>query len=185
MSESANRNNAKRRGCLKSGAAMKEVVSPGSKPIRILAADGHPKLCQAIRDERQMRSRATLRLFAICATLAGCHPGTKRDVEPRIAFTQVPQWSTGDRNEQDVIEGTVRGARKGQQIALYSKCGGSWRLQPLLASPFARILPNKNWGNEVHLGTEYAALLLDPSYLWVAKTPYSRLWDVNSRDWLF
>jgi hypothetical protein len=84
---------------------------PGSKPIRILAANDHPKFCQRIKDECQQRSVAILLLFAMCVALAGCHPGTKRDVEAKIWFTQVPQWNTGDRNEQEVIEGTVRGAR--------------------------------------------------------------------------
>jgi hypothetical protein len=107
---------------------------------------------------------AHLLLLAICVALAGCNRSAKADVEPTIAFTQVPQWSTGDRNEQDVIEGTVRGARQGQQVVLYSKCGGLWWLQPLLAFPFTAISPNKEWRNEVHLGTDYAALLVDPSY---------------------
>jgi hypothetical protein len=137
---------------------------PGPKPIRILAANDHPKFCQRIRDECQQRSAAILLLFAMCVALAGCHPGTKRDVEAKISFTQVPQWNTGDRNEQDVIEGTTRGARQGQRIVLYSKCGGLWWLQPLLSFPFTAILPDKEWRNEMHLGTDYAALLVDPSY---------------------
>jgi hypothetical protein len=62
------------------------------------------------------------------------------------------------------IEGTTRGARQGQRIVLYSKCGGLWWLQPLLSSPFTAILPDKEWRNEMHLGTDYAALLVDPSY---------------------
>jgi hypothetical protein len=139
-------------------------MSPGPTPIRILAADDHPKFCQGSRDECQLRSAAILLLFAMCVALAGCHAGTKRDVEAKISFTQVPQWNTGDRNEHDVIEGTVRGARQGQRMVLYSKCGNLWWLQPLLTSPYTAILPNKEWRNEIHLGTEYAALLVDPSY---------------------
>jgi hypothetical protein len=110
--------------------------------------------------------RAAARLFVlgICVTLAGCRRSSKEEVEPKIAFTQVPQWSSGDRNEQDVIEGTVRGARPGQRMVLYSKCGGLWWLQPLLTSSFTAILPDKEWRNEMHFGTEYAALLVDPSY---------------------
>jgi hypothetical protein len=120
-------------------------MSSDPKPIRILAV-------------------SILLLFAMCVGLAGCHAGTKRGVEAKISFTQVPQWNTGDRNEQDIIEGTVRGARQGQRIVLYSKCGGLWWLQPLLTSPFTAILPDKAWRNEMHLGTEYASLLVDPSY---------------------
>jgi hypothetical protein len=139
-------------------------MSAGPKPIRILAAHNHPIFRQGIADECQLRSAAILLLFAMCAALAGCHQGAKHDVEAKISFTQVPQWSTGDQNEHDIIEGTVRGARQGQRMVIYSKCGNLWWLQPLLTSPFTAILPDKAWRNEAHLGTEYAALLVDPSY---------------------
>jgi hypothetical protein len=102
-------------------------------------------------------------LFGVCL-VAGCHQRIKQEIDPKISFTQVPQWNAGDRDEEDVIEGTVHGARQGQQMVLYSKCGGLWWLQPTLASPFTAILPDKAWRNEVHLGTDYAALLVDPSY---------------------
>ncbi len=113
---------------------------------------------------RQMRSAAMLLLLAMCVALAGCHQGTKRDVEAKISFTQVPQWNTGDQDETDIIEGTVRGARQGQRMVIYSECGNLWWLQPVLASPFTAISPDKVWRNEAHLGTEYAALLVDSSY---------------------
>lgn len=110
------------------------------------------------------RSAGRLLLLAICLVLGGCHPATKQNIEAKISFTQVPEWNTGNQDEDDVIEGTVSGARQGQQMVLYSKCGGLWWLQPLLASPFTAILPDKAWRNEVHLGTDYAALLVDSSY---------------------
>jgi hypothetical protein len=90
--------------------------------------------------------------------------GRKRAVEANISFTQVPQLSTGDQDKEDVIEGTVHEARRGQRMVLYSKCGSLWWLQPLLTSRFTAILPDHAWRNEVHLGTEYAALLVDSSY---------------------
>lgn len=124
----------------------------------------HPGFRQGIVDGRELRSVAILLLFAVCVALAGCHSGTKQTIEPKISFTQVPQWSTGDRNEHDIIEGTVSGAGQGQRMVLYSKCGGLWWLQPLVTSPFTAISPDKEWRNEMHLGTEYAALLVDPSY---------------------
>lgn len=116
------------------------------------------------RQRFQLRSAAMALLLMTCLVLPGCHQGRKQDVEAKILFTQVPQWNTGDENEEDVIEGTVSGARKGQRMVIYSKCGTLWWLQPLLTSPFTAILPDKAWRNEVHLGTEYAALLVDSSY---------------------
>ena len=113
--------------------------------------------------EFQLLSAATL-LVSACLTLGACRQTTRHDVEAKISFTQVPEWNTGDRDDEDVIEGKVSGARQGQQMVLYTKCGQLWWLQPLLASPFTAILPDKAWRNEVHLGTEYAALLVDSSY---------------------
>jgi hypothetical protein len=80
-------------------------------------------------------------------------------------FTQVPQSTPGDKNEQDVIEGTVSGAESGQRLVIYSRTGGLWWLQPLLSSPFTAILPDGVWRNETHLGTDYSVLLVDSSYL--------------------
>lgn len=84
--------------------------------------------------------------------------------EARISFTQVPQWDLGDLNQADVIEGKVSGAHQGQHIVLYSKTGGLWWLQPRLNSPNTPILPDGVWRNEVHLATDYAALLVDSTY---------------------
>jgi len=131
---------------------------------RILAGDDYSKCWRGIANESQRRSAAALFLVAICLAVSACHQGTKQNVQPKISFTQVPEWNTGDREEGDVIEGTVAGARRGQQMVLYSKCGGLWWLQPLLSSPFTSIFPDNAWRNEVHLGTQYAALLVDSSY---------------------
>src|SRR5258708_966897 len=109
-------------------------------------------------------STAILLLVTLCLSLSGCHQGTNQDVEAKISFTQVPKWNPGDQNQQDVIEGTVSGARQGQRLVIYSKAGGLWWLQPLLTSPFTAILPDQVWRNETHLGTEYAVLLVDPSF---------------------
>jgi hypothetical protein len=103
-------------------------------------------------------------MLALFVSLVGCHRGTKQDVQAKISFTQVPQSNPGDRNLQDVMEGTVSGARPGQRMVIYSKSGGLWWLQPLLTAPYTPILPDQVWRNETHLGTDYAVLLVDPSY---------------------
>ncbi len=106
---------------------------------------------------------ATLAIVAALG-LAACHRGTIPEVEAKISFTQVPQATSGDQNQRDVIEGTVSGARPEQQLVVYSKTGGLWWLQPLLTSPFTAILPDGVWRNEAHLGTDYAVLLVEPAY---------------------
>ena len=97
-------------------------------------------------------------------TLTGCHKLTNSASELKISFTQVPQWDLGDLNQADVIEGKVSGAQPGQHIVLYSKTGGLWWLQPRLSAPITPILPDGIWRNEVHVATDYAALLVDSTY---------------------
>ena len=84
-------------------------------------------------------------------------------VGPSIEFTRVPQADEGGREKHDIIEGRVPGARPGQQIVLYAR-SGTWWLQPLVSQPFTKIGPNSKWTNATHLGTEYAALLVDPGF---------------------
>jgi hypothetical protein len=115
------------------------------------------------RTNAQLGSVAIL-LLVLPFSSAGCGRAAKHSVEPKISFTQVPQWNPGDRNLQDVMEGTVSGEQPDQRMVVYSKAGKLWWLQPLLTSPFTTILPNHVWRNEMHLGTDYAVLLVDPSY---------------------
>lgn len=84
-------------------------------------------------------------------------------VGPSIEFTRVPQADEGGREKHDIIEGRVTGARPGQQIVLYAR-SGTWWVQPLVSQPFTKIGPNSKWTNATHLGTEYAALLVEARY---------------------
>lgn len=61
------------------------------------------------------------------------------------------------------IAGRVTGARPGQRIVLFSR-SGPWWVQPLTAEPFTSIEPDSTWKSRIHLGVEYAALLVDSSY---------------------
>src|SRR5262249_45063544 len=85
------------------------------------------------------------------------------NVGPSIEFSRVPQADEGGRDKHDIIEGRVTGARPGQQIVLYAR-RGKWWLQPLVNHPFTKIQPNAKWINATHLGTEYAALLVEPGF---------------------
>ena len=61
------------------------------------------------------------------------------------------------------IAGRVSGARPGQQIVLYAR-SGPWWVQPRVETPFTPIHPDSTWSAEIHLGYEYAALLVDADY---------------------
>jgi hypothetical protein len=102
-------------------------------------------------------------LAAACITilLGGCRSRTGAD-GPTVAFTRIPQAEANRTDKLEVIQGSVSGARLGQQIILYAKAG-AWWLQPLPNAPFTKI-QDSNWVNSTHLGTEYAALLVEPGY---------------------
>jgi hypothetical protein len=113
---------------------------------------------------RCWRSMFALLLITPSFSLAACHQAASEDPKPRILFTQVPERNLANQNKQDVMEGTVSGAKQGQRLVIYSKSGGLWWLEPLLTSPFTPILPDGVWRNETHLGADYAVLLVDPGY---------------------
>jgi len=47
---------------------------------------------------------------------------------------------------------------------LYVKSGELWWVQPFTDRPFTKILGDSSWKNQTHLGSEYAALLVDSGY---------------------
>lgn len=57
----------------------------------------------------------------------------------------------------------MRGAHAGQQVIVYTHAG-IWWVQPFAAQPTTKILPDGTWKNSTHLGSEYAALLVDANY---------------------
>ena len=106
--------------------------------------------------------RQTFLLAALSAALlSGCRPRTGGG--PAVEFTRVPKAEASRTDKLDVIQGSVSGAKPGQQIVLYARMG-AWWLQPLPNAPYTKIQPDSNWVNSTHLGTEYAALLVEPGY---------------------
>jgi len=94
--------------------------------------------------------------------LSGCH-SRQAPAGPAIKFTRVPQAVPGNQDKLDIIQGKVTGAHPGQQIVLYVKTG-NWSVQPLSNMSFTKINPDSTWINSTHVGSEYAALLVDPGY---------------------
>ena len=102
-------------------------------------------------------------LLILLVLLVGCKSG-KTQVGPSIKFTRVPETTQASPDKLDIIQGRVDGARQGQQIVLYAK-RGEWWLQPLSTAPFTAVQPDSSWINSTRLGSEYAALLVEPGYL--------------------
>src|SRR5262249_1858291 len=106
--------------------------------------------------------RKNLRIIICCLLLSDCRSGPG-SVAPSIEFSRVPLADEGGTGKMAVIEGRVNGARPGQQIVLFAR-SGAWYVQPFTDQPFTKIRPDSTWSNSTHLGTEYAALLVEPGY---------------------
>ena len=99
----------------------------------------------------------------ISVVLAGCKSGSVSSV-PKIAFRKVPMSDAIGPDKLETIEGDAKGAQPGQRVILYAKSEGRWWVQPDTEQPFTKIQADATWQNQIHLGTEYAALLVDAKY---------------------
>lgn len=102
-------------------------------------------------------------IFLACLLLIGCHSQASNST-PGITFTRIPAAAIGGADKLDTIAGRAIGTHPGQQIVLYAKSEELWWVQPFSEHPFTQIESDSRWKSQTHLGTEYAALLVDPGY---------------------
>lgn len=76
----------------------------------------------------------------------------------------MPPAEKGGGPELDQIRGRVNGASNQRQVILYAR-SGAWYVQPFADQPFTKIESDSTWSSPTHLGTEYAALLVEPGYI--------------------
>jgi hypothetical protein len=107
--------------------------------------------------------RQSIVLLAIVSIALGGGCSRNVTVTPSVQLTRVPTGDPGGPLQMDYIEGRASEAGPGQKIVLYAR-SGVWWIQPFKAHPFSNILPDSSWKNSTHLGTEYAALLVEPGY---------------------
>jgi len=81
------------------------------------------------------------------------------EAPPAVVITEVPAASEGGPDRVARIAGRVQGARRGDRIVLFAK-SGLWYVQPYLQNPFTTIGADATWSASIHLGREYAALLV-------------------------
>jgi signal transduction histidine kinase len=93
-----------------------------------------------------------------------------RAAEPSVALSEFPAAAEGGEFRLGTIAGRVSGARGGQRIVLYAR-SGDWYVQPYADQPFPVVQADSTWRSSTHLGTEYAALLVDAEYRPLARTP--------------
>jgi hypothetical protein len=110
-----------------------------------------------------MNQRTRFAMAAGLAVAAGmsvsCHSRP-----PSVEITTVPPSDKGGPDTVDVIRGRVAGAHSGHRIVIMSK-SRVWWVQPGARNPYTSIASDATWTNLTHLGTEYAALLVEPSYV--------------------
>jgi hypothetical protein len=107
-----------------------------------------------------MVSRLILVLFAVTLLMSGC--GFSRTPQA-IEFTAVPEAGPGGPAKTERISGRVHGASRKQKIVLFAK-SGAWWVQPLANNPFTPIRRDATWEARTHIGSDYAALLVDDGY---------------------
>jgi len=107
-------------------------------------------------------ARLSVLLFFCIFLLDACQRGISK---PSIEFTKIPLAAVGSLDNMDTIEGRVTSVRPEQRVVLYAKNEGRWWIQPFARDPlFTKIQGDSKWKNVTHLGEQYAALLVDPSY---------------------
>ena len=95
--------------------------------------------------------------------LSGCS-GRQGSHDSSVEITRIPPADKAGPDTLDIIEGRARGARPGQRIVLFAR-GEVWWVQPESRQPYTEIDAQGNWKSATHLGTEYAAFLVDPGYV--------------------
>jgi signal transduction histidine kinase len=94
--------------------------------------------------------------------LAGCS-SQNTDGKPSIELTVIPPEHPGGTQSHGTISGRVTAARPEHRVVLYAR-SGAWYVQPYADKPFTTIEADSTWTNQTHLGTEYAALLVESGY---------------------
>jgi hypothetical protein len=85
--------------------------------------------------------------------ISGCNRASS------ITFLEVPSASSGGIGKTARIRGQVSGRHRGRHIVLYAFADGRWWVQPFASTPRTEIADDGSWKAQIHLGTEYAALL--------------------------
>ncbi len=115
---------------------------------------------------------ATLSVLLMYFVLTGCH-SSSRNSAPTVAFGKVAaayqespyRTDITERDyKTDTVDGRVTGARPGQRIVLYANTDGRWGLCEQSGQRSTNIESDGRWKASVHLGLQYAALLVDPTY---------------------
>jgi hypothetical protein len=102
--------------------------------------------------------------FSFALSFSGCR-SSKSGSTSAIAFSLVPVANQGTPDSLEPVQGAVLRAKPGQHVVLYSLAGGAWWVQPFSGHPFTEISADSKWQTSIHLGEQYAAILVENSYV--------------------
>jgi hypothetical protein len=105
-------------------------------------------------------SRGWAMWLLVLLSTAGC--GNTAST-PSISFTKIPPADKGGPDVLDTIEGRITGLRPGQRLVIYNR-STVWWVQPDPNVPYTEIRNDATFSAKTHLGTEYAALLVQRDY---------------------
>jgi hypothetical protein len=100
----------------------------------------------------------------VCLLLAISCGSRASTAPPAIEFTTIPEAAGGGPTTLAPVAGRVKAAASNQRIVIFARSGAVWWVQPFRSRPFTEIARDGTWKNSIHLGTEYAALLVDADY---------------------
>lgn len=104
-------------------------------------------------------------LLALLLSLNSMAQTKEAEKKPSITITSVPTDPPSEQMASDPIKGSVSGVNsKDYKVVIYAY-GDKWYVQPTAASPRTDIKEEDNsWESETHGGTQFAALLVKPTY---------------------
>lgn len=105
--------------------------------------------------------RSILWVIAFLALLVACQ--SNASIKPEIQITEVPPKGAGpDRVER--IAGTVSGVNTKECKVIVFAQTDTWYVQPYIETSDTEIKNSNTWQTDTHLGSQYAALLVNNSY---------------------
>jgi hypothetical protein len=142
------------------GSIARAKILRSDMPVRNYARRGTARCVASVAPKNL--AWALILILGVGFAVQGCHSQQGR-AGPFIEFTKIPPAAQGGRERTDTIAGRVRNARPGQQIVIYAH-SGPWWVQPWPDKPLIPIQADSTWSTETHLGFEYAAMLVEPTY---------------------
>jgi hypothetical protein len=109
---------------------------------------------------RLVSALSCLVLFAGFAWTVAC---TREAPGPSVAIVEVPPVGEGGPEKMARMAGRVDGAHPGDAVILFTKTN-VWYVQPFRKQPVTTIQPDGTWSALIHLGSDYAALLVRQGY---------------------